>query len=760
MASITESSFNSGESFDLTFLLGQDLNFDESDVLTEYHTWILDKNLSVIYSSSVSEKTIGYRFNSNEKIDLEMLLSPDSMERIAKLYLIILQHPSRFINKTFNISTNLKHKNGFIVAINSKISLIGDKEGKIAEIIGISRLASKSTDLEGINLKYKRLFENLPIGIYLTTPDGKIIYCNEYLYKLLGYESFKEVSDRDLEDEYFEPVYPRSEFKKKLEEEGKILGFESQWTTKNGGELWMRENVRVLKNYEGKIVCYEGVVENITEKKINDTELKKAKELLELSYRAKSDFLSNMSHEIRTPMNAILGFAEILKEKLQFQPDVLEYTTSIQTSGENLLHLLDDILELSRMESNKADLKYLPVNIYKILDEIYKVYAFKKVRKKIEFFLNIDKSLPRYIYSDEVKIRQILMNLTGNAFKFTDHGNIQICASASNFGANKADIIFEIIDTGIGIPKDQQTQIFEPFIQSSGNNNAHFEGVGLGLSITKKLVDLFNGKIELTSEFNMGSTFKVTLPQIEISKEILSEDSESRNKEIIFEKATILYVDDNDQSRKIFKEFLAPLNIIVLEAPSGSGGLELLQTQKPNIIFMDLKMPGMNGFEACKEIRKINGMANTPIIALTAADLLDTYQNIHIAFNGYLSKPISKQRIIEEIKRFVPYKYKGDNISIDFKRFEYSTEGFDQNENLNSLKLLNTIQIKEEFINTRKSSSFKNIKRFAEIIIHLGIKNSNPFLKNLGDELKMQANVFNAVKIEQMLYDLEKYFEN
>ena len=385
-----------------------------------------------------------------------------------------------------------------------------------------------------------------------------------------------------------------------------------------------------------------------------------AKKKAEEANQTKSEFLANMSHEIRTPMNAILGFTEILGD-LVTDPQQKEYLSSIQTSGRSLLTLINDILDLSKVEAGKLVLEYTSVNPQQIFREVEQVFSLRAAEKGVALQVEIDPALPMALSLDEVRVRQVLVNLIGNALKFTEAGHIKLTVGQLNPDEEhcKLDLIFEVEDTGIGISAEQQQIIFESFEQQVGQSTARYGGTGLGLAISRRLVEIMNGKIEVVSHVGQGSTFRVILREVSVVSvtELNTREEDSFNSDAIcFEPATVLVVDDIDSNREIVRGLLAKYRLSLLEASDGEAALEQVRRHRPDLVLMDLRMPGMDGIEATRQIKGDAKLKDIPVVALTASAGVQQGEVFAKLCDGYLIKPIIRATLVAELCRFLAHE--------------------------------------------------------------------------------------------------------
>ncbi|MFZ1632693.1 MAG: ATP-binding protein [Chitinophagales bacterium] len=387
-------------------------------------------------------------------------------------------------------------------------------------------------------------------------------------------------------------------------------------------------------------------------------ELESEKERAEYSEKVKEQFLANMSHEIRTPMNAILGMTRLLLEK-EPRTDQLKYLNSIKHASDNLLVIINDILDLSKIEAGKINLESIPFDIRNEIKSVFETMKVNADDKNLELKTDIENSIPKTIIGDPYRLSQILLNLTGNAIKFTEKGSVTIKTTAAMQG-EKVLLTFSVIDTGIGIAKDKLDYIFDMFTQETSSTTRKFGGTGLGLAICKKLIELQGGAISVDSEAGKGSAFSFTLP-FAIGKDVVDENPKAEHKQQVVAKMKnlrILLAEDNEFNQMVAVDTLesAIEGAQVTVAANGKIAVDMLKNNTFDIVLMDIQMPEMDGHEATKTIRsssdpRINSM---PIIAMTASVIkAEVDKCFESGMNEFVGKPFSVDELLEKMSKII-----------------------------------------------------------------------------------------------------------
>lgn len=399
------------------------------------------------------------------------------------------------------------------------------------------------------------------------------------------------------------------------------------------------------------------------------TELQQAKEAADAANRAKSEFLTKMSHELRTPMNAILGFTQVMKRDADLKLEQQKNLEIISRASEHLLTLINDVLEMSKIEAGRVKLNAVSFDLYRLLNSLEEIFSLKtNETQKIKLIFQRISYVPQYIKADELKLRQVLINLLGNAIKFTQDGSIVLRVSTPNKDRNSfksispsstARLLFEVEDTGLGIAPEELTAIFEPFGQTEAGRN-YQQGTGLGLPISRKFVQLMGGDITVSSTLGQGSIFKFDI-QVSVTKSAAGRVDYSDRRRAIALKSPekvyrILVVEDVLVNRKVMLKMLKPFGFDVREAVNGKEAIDIAESWKPHLIWMDMQMPIMDGYEATKQIKAI--AKDTPIIALTAnAFEEDREAIIEAGCDDFMSKPFSEKLLLEKMESFLGLDY-------------------------------------------------------------------------------------------------------
>lgn len=395
-------------------------------------------------------------------------------------------------------------------------------------------------------------------------------------------------------------------------------------------------------------------IKDVTELSITHRLLYDAKRDALLAAQSKADFLSTMSHEIRTPMNAVIGLTNLLLIDNP-RPEQKEYLETIKFSGNNLLHIINDILDYNKIESGKLTLEHIDYDLKDMLVKLERTLQNKAKDKSIDLIFNIEESIHAWIKGDQVRLNQVLTNLIGNAIKFTKMGGVTLNAKLLEKQDEYQIIRFEVQDTGIGIPADKQSAIFERFTQAESNTTRNFGGTGLGLSICKKLTEAFGSKLMLESEYGKGSNFYFDLKsELSVSPESLEMASKPEHIQKDLRGGKILLVEDNEINVLVIGEYLNQWNALFEVAENGEEALKMINSKMYDLILMDLQMPVMDGYEATRNIRKMEdpAKANIHIYAMTADAMVEIKERVmECGMNGIFHKPFDPESVYRTLYR-------------------------------------------------------------------------------------------------------------
>ena len=483
-------------------------------------------------------------------------------------------------------------------------------------------------------------------------------------------------------------------------------------------------------------------------------ERQKAELAAQRANQAKSEFLANMSHEIRTPMNAILGFSEILANKVQDSRH-REYVQAIYSSGKSLLRLINDILDLSKVEAGKLRLEYAAIDPCAVLKELESVFSGKVEEKGLTFTTDIAEGFPRAVLLDEARLRQVLLNLVGNAIKFTEHGFVRIAAHAEEGPAdNDLRLVFEVHDSGIGIPPDQVDAVFGAFEQQTGQSHAKYGGTGLGLAISKRLVELMGGQITVQSEVGKGSVFRVTLSKVEEAAmaEVHFHEFLDEHAGVVFEPATILVAEDVALNRDLIKGYLEGFQLEILEAFNGREAVEIARSHQPAMILMDIKMPELDGIQASRILKDDPKTRSIPIVAITASTMKSEEQKIAAIADGFLRKPISRTELLTILLRFLKHSADGASEPAGAGSGEAfcsaSPQEIHDAEGLRQRIENDLVPLWEEL---KDAVIVNQVLEFAEKTIAIAATHKDARMAAWGDRLRNEAMLFDMGGMEQTL---------
>ncbi|MBI9034547.1 MAG: PAS domain S-box protein [Bacteroidales bacterium] len=653
-----------------------------------------------------------------------------------------------------------KTKNGKLIWESATISPLRNDQGEITHYIAIKEDITERKKAEEILRRsedqIRLLLNSTAEAIYGLDLQGNCTFVNASCLRILGYKRKEDLIGENMHQQIHHKykdgtVFPAEKCRMyQAFRIGKGTHVDDEVLWKADGTSFPAEYWSYPQERDGQIVGAVVTFIDITERKIIEAQLKEAKENAEQANKAKSIFLSNMSHEIRTPMNAILGFSTILsrmiKEKVPH-----DYIASIQSSGQTLMSLINNILDLSKIDAGKLDLKLMPVDLQLFLKEVQDLFRQKIDEKGLDFITEIQDNLHTIILLDELRLKQIFINLINNSIKFTDKGFIKLSILHKKINDYTLDLIIKIEDSGIGIDENDQQIIFDSFVQKEDQDSRKYGGTGLGLTITKQLVELMKGKISLESTPGKGSIFTICLHNVKVTEEtsVKKYSGHMPSESLQFKKAIVLNVDDVDDNIAVLEGLMEPFGFEFLRTNNGKEALQILKKRTPDIIFMDLIMPEMDGYLSFKKIRENSDWDKIPVIAVTASAFSEEKEKaLSSGFDGYIRKPINLDDLLKYLKKFIPY------TSID----RQEPQGVDLLPvAIEELPILmhevqqKIIPLLKELQNIRPR---KKVEILAVSLSGIGKKYGIDLLKEMGQDLLHACQTFNYEKEKNLINQL------
>lgn len=620
---------------------------------------LAELNRKVSWVNDGFTKISGYSFEEAIGQNVTNLLQYEGTDEVTRTY--IAEHLAT--GKPVKCEIKNQSKNGKIYWLDLDVQPLFDKKGKLTGYSAIENDITERKNLEESLLQYSTQLNETnklaQIGSWkLNLEFNEMTW--DSICKSIHEVSYSYNPTLDLALRFIKNDGSRDKIKgafNQLIDYGKRFDYECILVTRRGNERW----VRIIGESSEKGGIREnvyGVIQDIDEKKrYNDNLI--AREKAEKANLAKAQFIANISHEIRTPMNAILGFAELTKGHTVSQK-YEKYLDGILLGGNSLMSLINDILDLSKIESGKLAIHKSATNVKEIINDIRRVFEVKLMETENSLFINTQPNLPELVYFDDLRIKQVLFNLVGNAMKFTKKGRIDIIVE---FTMGKKPQVLDVLqirvrDTGIGINKADQVHIFEAFFQVDSKESKSFGGSGLGLSISKRLVNLMGGALNVASEPGQGSEFTISLKNLAFENLAPLKEIQSEQMEYDFKGAKILLVEDTFSSREIIKAMLETMNCKVVEAENGAVALQILGYYRPDIILMDIMMPVKDGFATSKEVRQNDRTAAIPIVAVTAIALQQSEGDKFMHCDDYIQKPVNIHRLKDVLSKFLEFETK------------------------------------------------------------------------------------------------------
>jgi PAS domain S-box-containing protein len=640
--------------------------------------YLNDLKGTFIDGNKAAEKLMGYK---REELIGKSFLKLDllSAEFIPKAAYSLVKNirgkstgPDEFI---------LKRKDGSKVAVEISTHP-AEFHGKTV-VLGIARDITERKKAEQVlkenEEKYRTLTENVNIGVYRNTSGakGRFLEANSALVKMFGYKNKKELLALNVSDLY-QNEQDREKFSEKILIRGFVKDEETPLKKKDGRPIVCSVSAVAVKDEQGNVKYFDGTIKDITERKRAEEELNKYKEHLEelvtarteeleaakqtadAANRAKSIFLANMSHEIRTPMNAILGFSQLMQRDETLTLLQWQHLDTINRSGEHLMALINDILEMSKIEAGRTTLNPTTFDLRALFEDLEMMFRMRTDAKKLNFSVEVLGHSLGYVVGDQGKLRQVFINLLGNAVKFTENGGIVLRVRLNHEDSNKLRLRAEVEDTGLGIPETELNKLFKPFQQTRDGRQAG-PGTGLGLAISKEFVRLMGGDITVNSRIGKGSLFKFDV-------QLRASESGSVEKKPEFHRVMsllpgqptyrILIADDEETNLVLASRMFGNIGFETRQATNGQEAVETFNAWQPHLIFMDMRMPVMDGFEAVRRIRAGPGGREVKIVCVTASAFeKDREEAFRAGADDFIAKPFREAVVFEKIGKLLGIEY-------------------------------------------------------------------------------------------------------
>ncbi len=506
--------------------------------------------------------------------------------------------------------------------------------------------------------QFRGIFENAVEGLYQSTPDGRFLRVNPALAQMLGYDTAEQMIEavNDIGAKFYVQPARRDEFLQLIRSADEVSDFESEILRRDGSHVWVSESVRVIRRPSGEPDHFEGVVIDITARREADRALRAAKEAADEASRAKTQFLASMSHELRTPLNGILGYTQILRRDAALSEKQRSGLGIIHQSAEHLLALINDVLDLAKIEARKLELHPSEFGLLEFCQNVAEVFAPRAREKNLRLETSFAADLPRTVICDAQRLRQVLFNLLSNAVKFTQHGGVVFTIERSLFGA----VRFSVSDTGPGIPEKDQTRLFEPFAQL-GDHRQHIGGTGLGLNVSRSIVEQMGSRLHVESRVGWGTRFWFDVVLREGTRAPAPAGSNSPWRITGYEGARrrVLVADDHEPNRILLLDLLQPLGFELVTATDGEEAVRVARDTKPHLALLDVRMPHLDGLAAARRIADELG-AEAPIAIAISASAHDQQHANALAAGcvAFLAKPFKDEELFYLIGRHLGLTWK------------------------------------------------------------------------------------------------------
>lgn len=610
---------------------------------------------------------------SNSVDEWSKRIHPEDVERVMQ---ILTDHLEGKI-PLFSVEYRVQRKDNSYMWVLDRGQAIWDENGNVVRMAGSETDITQRKQAEEALIKSEHALAEAQrlahLGSWSFDLQTRELNWSEEVFRIYGLDPSQ---GEPTEEQHLQQFHPddREQLQRSVDlaiNEGIAYEHEIRIFLPDGSMRSTLGRGQPVFNEAGQVVGLFGTVQDISDRKQFEEALKQAKQAAEAANHAKSTFLANMSHELRTPLNAVLGFSQLLKNSADLSPEHKKNLDTITRSGEHLLTLINQVLDLSKIEAGRTTLNETDFDLYLFLDDLQDLFQLKANSKGLQLLFYHCSDVPQYVCADEVKLRQVLINLLSNAMKFTKEGRVTVCVSLTNDreimtnDRKEISLHFEVTDTGSGIAADDLDSIFEAFVQTKTGEQFQ-EGTGLGLTICRKFVELMGGEITVSSQLGFGTTFRFDIAASRIEPSHIETEKVTRRPIALAPNQPsyrLLIVDDSVDNRQVLLSLLSPFGFELREANNGQEAIAIWETWQPNLIFMDMRMPVMNGYEATKHIRSVTKNKSIVIIAVTASSL-EEERSIVIAAgcNDFIRKPYKETDIFGALQKYIQVRFIYDEI--------------------------------------------------------------------------------------------------
>jgi PAS domain S-box-containing protein len=628
----------------------------------------------------------------------------------------------------------------------------------LSGILGLARDVTELSEQNQTMKKFKAAIDKSFSNVIITDKFAHIEFVNKGYTNLTGY-SLEEVLGKTpsiINSKYHDRTFYDNLWNTILS--GKEWSGEFRNISKNGNYFWELASIIPIENSLGEITHFVKVSQDVTSLKKTEEDLQKAKEVAEAANNAKSMFLANMSHEIRTPLNTIIGFSRLIYQLSESDNVLKNYSEAIQSSGKTLLSIINDVLDLAKIEAGKIEVRLGEMNLKNFIDEISLNYGILLSNKVgLDFSVSIESEIPMMIFTDEFRLKQIINNLMSNAIKFTHKGYIILAVWHNMIDEDLFDLHFEVRDSGIGIPESDKERIFKSFEQSQFQNYNKYGGSGLGMTISQELATLLNGFISFTSEENVGSNFKLTLKSLNSISEgdsMRKDTIINKRQKIQFKPSKILIADDVEYNILLIYESLKEYPFEFYLARNGQEAIDMVTTFNPDIILMDIRMPEVDGIESSRQIRLLKGFENIPIICITASAIRIDELELTNFFNEVIYKPIDQFQLERVLSHYIEHTKLDEVEEYDNKEVELSMF-VDTIEDKVDLKKIFESEILKKWEEALNSPFMEPSVVFGNLVKSIGEEFKVPFFEKYGQHVVNHAESYNLPELKKELHNFE-----